>query len=224
MWRKMIIGVWGLTLAAFLAGCGAQAEKNAEASGATPDSPLVRILAGDTAGSGVIFECGEDALVILTAVHVLQSAAQTGEAVEVLFGDGTSAETDSCILSQTSETAFVNLPLEKLPWDVREADICVAVDKEAFDGLTAGAAMSFRGFGSEGEEELQGTLLYPWIYVEDFHQYMLLVQGAVFPGMSGGGLFDGAGNFVGILCGVNDSGETAAVPLSVILAEYAQEY
>ena len=90
---------------------------------------------------------------------------------------------------------------------------------------TASTIVVMKGFAADGELlEIPGTLIYSWIYAEDFSQYMMLVDGESFPGMSGGGVFDEDGNFLGILCGVNDAGESAAVPLSIILAEYMQVY
>ena len=37
--------------------------------------------------------------------------------------------------------------------------------------------------------------------------------------MSGGGLFDLQGHFLGILCGTDEEGEVAVVPLSILEAE-----
>ena len=59
----------------------------------------------------------------------------------------------------------------------------------------------------------------PWIYVEDFDQYMLLLQGLIAPGMSGGGAFTEDGVFVGILCGGDEEGKVAVVPYSMIETE-----
>ena len=38
-------------------------------------------------------------------------------------------------------------------------------------------------------------------------------------GMSGGGVFDSNGHFIGILSGMDDQGHLAILPLSVILAQ-----
>ena len=56
-------------------------------------------------------------------------------------------------------------------------------------------------------------------HVEDFDQYMLLLQGLIAPGMSGGGAFTEDGVFVGILCGGDEEGKVAVVPYSMIETE-----
>lgn len=55
--------------------------------------------------------------------------------------------------------------------------------------------------------------------MEDFDQYMLLLQGLIAPGMSGGGAFTEDGVFVGILCGGDEEGKVAVVPYSMIETE-----
>ncbi len=82
-----------------------------------------------------------------------------------------------------------------------------------------------------------GVLEEPWIYAEDFDQHMMLVRGTAGHGMSGGGVFDEAGNLIGILCGksmaenaaegesAGSIGEELAVlPLGVIAAGYQEMF
>ena len=40
-----------------------------------------------------------------------------------------------------------------------------------------------------------------------------------FPGMSGGGVFDSGGNFLGVVCAISDAGETAVIPYLTIYAK-----
>ena len=215
-----------------LTGCGTQAEREQEAElemkqELEPEleqtvEPIVKVIAGNSSGSGVIYERTDSALIIVTAGHVLEMG---DGAVEIVFEDGCSVSAESYIISQTSEVAFVNISLADIPEKNTKAYQPVQVDKTAFDELAEGAFLTLRGAAYEGIEWTKnGTLLYPWIYVEDFGQYMMLVQGECEPGMSGGALFDIEYNYCGILCGVNDKNETAVVPLSVIMTEYMQAY
>ena len=176
----------------------------------------------------MVYECSEDALIIVTAGHVLEQYAQ-GQPVYVLAGES-SLVAYSCNISRTSEVAFINLSMEDIAKEERENWKAVLVDKAQFDALAAGDSVFFRtaadvGDGvASGEDVTEPVIIEPWIYVEDFAQYMMLVKGGSTPGMSGGGLFDAEGHFIGILCGVNEKNETAVVPLSIIQAEYLQHY
>jgi len=60
----------------------------------------------------------------------------------------------------------------------------------------------------------------PWIYVEDFGQYMVMLQTKVEPGLSGAGIFTEENVFLGIICGGNEDGEAVATPVSVVSAWY----
>ena len=74
------------------------------------------------------------------------------------------------------------------------------------------------GIGADGELiRYDGDILEPWIYMEDYGQYMIWAQAEIRPGMSGGALFDDGGYFIGILSGGNGDGELSAVPLSLII-------
>lgn len=237
---KIMIG-FILVLAAVwcFCGCGANKIKAADLS------PMVRIDLGSSTASGVIYERTEEELVIVTAGHVLKghvsmpagqlvtegfsvpedsSVKESHMGVKVIFGD-TVMMASEMFVSENSETAFITIPIATIPKEILGKCQAVPKDQKLFDQLKEEDRVALKGFSADGELlEISGTLIYSWIYTEDFAQYMMLVDGESFPGMSGGGVFDEAGNLVGILCGVNDAGESAAVPLSIILAEYMQAY
>ena len=200
----MIIILWGLT------GCGKIEMQEEDIKAA------IGIECGAISGKGVIYEDTDEYLIILTAAHVLELQKE-GQPVRVAFSKDKIVQGIEIIISETSDIAFVKLSKSSL----EEAGITnwkkVTVDKDKFDAMKSGDNVFLEG----GRE---ASLKENWIYVEDFSQYMMLVKGEGTPGMSGGGLYDEAGNLVGILCGVNEEGETAAVPLSIIMAEYAQYY
>ena len=75
--------------------------------------------------------------------------------------------------------------------------------------------------GDTSGQPVYAFVVEPWIYVEDFTQYMLLLQGLPEPGMSGGGAFTEDGVFLGILCGADEEGKVAVVPYSIIESERA---
>lgn len=197
-----------ILFAIMLFGCGNASEETL--------SPIVQLTAGEITGSGVVYENNEENMIIVTAAHVLQSAK---DSVEVIFEDGSVVESNDYVISNTSDIALVVVGGETIE---EENYSVVKMDKDAFDVLAGGENLVLQGISGKGEkEEINGTLIYPWIFSEDFNQYMMLIRGEILPGMSGGAVFDEAGCFVGILCGTNEEvREVAAVPLSIIMAEY----
>ena len=201
---------------------------------------MVRITAGDLVGSGVIFRIDQKEMVILTAAHVLEGVtAQNGSVaiaestqLKMQLADGTvlydknddrSKDTDgdwSVMLSQTSDLGMITVPMEQIPEEVFATCRYVTMDKEAFDALTVGDMILVMGSAEEvAGNAYEGTLTDPWIYLEDYKQYMMLGCTFAQPGMSGGGVFDRHGRFIGILSGADEQGNLAIVPLSLILSE-----
>ena len=199
---------------------------------------MVRISVGNLVGSGVIFRMDQREMVILTAAHVLERVAgqerskENAESVlEITLVDGTilSDENDkskdednvwSVTLSQTSDLGIITVPMKEIPEDVFAHCRYVPTDKEAFDALTAGDIILVMGCAEEvAGNAYEGTLTDSWIYIEDYGQYMMLGRTYAESGMSGGGVFDRYGRFIGILSGADERGNLAIVPLSIILSE-----
>lgn len=194
-------------------------------------------------GSGVVYAMSEKELWIVTAGHVLEhvgdgavwvdfAGAADGRATDETGGDTQSAvrdetgaaavvQCDAYELTEDADLAFLCISLESIPGGIRDQLILPGTDKERYDALGESDAVRVRGFGENGLVSYDGILTESWIYVEDFAQYMMVADCALEPGMSGGGLFDDAGNLIGIACGGNESGELAAVPLHVVQARFA---
>lgn len=178
---------------------------------------MVRVVAQELSGSGVIYGICEDKLVIVTAGHILE---QEKEAVGLCFFDDFAVESTEYVISENADLAFVKVPLSEIPVEHLEKYYCVNTDKEGFDALQSGAGVIAMGSKTEAAgDAYEGKMVEPWIYVEDFAQYMMLARVETYPGMSGGGLFDLQGHFLGILCGTDEEGEVAVVPLSILEAE-----
>lgn len=188
---------------------------------AEPETAIVQVAAGNLRGSGVIYQKKADSLIIVTAAHVLVPGR---DSVTVTFSDGFVITTDDYYISNHSDLAFANIPLSLLPKNKQKKYIPVQIDKAAFDGVQGGDEVVFQGTAGDVDSLYTGTVWENWIFAEDFGQYMMIIQGDVEPGMSGGGVFDTAGNFLGIICGESENGEVAAVPLSIIEAEYLGVY
>lgn len=183
----------------------------------TASGVMVQIRSNQTSGSGVIYKEEADYLVVVTAAHVLEENQGT---VWVVFCDGWAVECSEYTVNQSTDVAFIYVPFTEIPEEHLAQYFYANIDKESFDNLQAGDSVILMGAGSSvAEKAYEGVVLEPWIYMEDFGQYMLWARVEALPGMSGGGLFDSRGHFIGILCGGAEDGDVAVAPLSAIIAE-----
>lgn len=177
----------------------------------------VQLNAGSVIGSGVILALNEEETVIVTARHVVEQSDE----VSILFADGSSAQSMDIRKSDSADAALIRVPSAQLAEDTINACRKVTVNKKEFDALSENSIIIVMGsVDGTAANAYEGVLLNPWIYMEDFEQHMMLARTWAFPGMSGGGVFDQKGYFIGILCGGNDENEIAVLPLSIIVSEY----
>lgn len=176
---------------------------------------MVQLDAGRSMGSGVIYDIEEGAMIILTAAHVL---TDVDGSVKITFVDGWETESTDFFLWEKADVAQIRLPLEQIPEEGLEEYLLANVDREAYDKLRTGDGCIVMGSKTGvAEEAYEGTVLDAWIYMEDYGHYMVWVRAYGKPGMSGGGLFDWQGHFLGILSGISEDEEWAAVPLVLLL-------
>lgn len=182
---------------------------------------MVQIGAGSRLGSGVLYDAEEGQLLILTAAHVLEEAEAS---LRITFADGFSMVCDDFSCPGMGDIGLIRVNASEIPGESLELCLLANVDKESFDGVEPGDGCIVMGSRTGvAAEAYEGTVLEPWIYMEDYGQYMMWVKAEGKPGMSGGGLFDRQGHFLGILSGGNEDGELAVVPLSIILAALESE-
>ena len=182
---------------------------------------VVRIKTDRLIGSGIIWTMNSDYITVITAAHVLDGA----DLLEITFIDGVSIRDNeahswkwSCC--EDTDLAFIQIPISEVSDETLEECRYVAVDTEIFDGMTAGDRILVIGStDAVAANAYEGTLTEAWIYMEDYQQYMMLGKTYAKPGMSGGGVFNQQGYFVGILSGADEDGNLAVVPLSLIWAE-----
>lgn len=203
----------------------ADTERAAALSGAT----IVRIevgRAGNTYyGSGVIWDLDseEDILVIATCGHLLEEE----DRVKVFFADGTSVwglgeEGLPWRRSDEADAGFISVPLSSLK--ETQPDIrLVRLHQRLYDTLSSGDAVFAVGSTQDGVADVvcTGSLSEKALYMEEFGSDMMLLQCGSGPGMSGSGVYDGYGNFIGLLAG-GDGERTAVLPMEVLNAAYEQ--
>lgn len=196
-----------------LTGCGSAGQPE------TDEAPayLVAVTAGETSGSGILYQQDDAYLYVLTAAHVV-SCMNPGTGAVLRFFDGQELSCGDIRISEVSDLALIRIPADRISETQRNACLCVPSDKESFDRLQTGDGCTAIGLHAEsGALRHEGHILEPWIYMEDYGQYMIWADAEVRPGMSGGGLLDQEGRLIGILSGGSQDGELAAVPLSLIL-------
>ena len=190
---------------------------------------MVRIIAGNLAGSGVIYDADSDYVWIATAAHVLEQMDGTAK---VIFWDGFETETAVVIKAAEQDLAFLKVPRGALAEresgqtltetgmvDHGEGYDRARLSQEAYDAVAAGDLVIAMGSKTGvGEDAYAGILLQDYVFLEDFGAYMMIADVNVTPGMSGGGLFDAKGNLLGIICGVSEDGLVAVAPLIALMA------
>lgn len=192
----------------------AETEQKLTETELTVRKSLVQIQAGDLLGSGVIYEEDEKSLLIATAGHVL---THTNEEILVTFPGGTQVTATEAETVGSCDLAFVWVDKEKLSGETWKVCLPVHTDRNVFDTLKEYDDVWM--YGGETGMPVYAFVVDPWIYVEDFGQNMLLLQGLAEPGMSGGGVFSEDGVFLGIICGADEEGKVAVVPYSMIQTE-----
>ncbi len=227
MIRLKSIGLFMLLV--LLAGCAESGDEQMQ-----PPVYLVRITTQDVVGSGVIYSVENGWVNVLTAAHVVENmsaarpaesdvaAMDTGEedyrGAEITFYDGKKVFCRDILLSELADLAMLRISIAQFTDEELESYCYVPVDKESFDALCAEDVCTSVGFGPGGEVlRYEGRILEPWIYMEDYGQYMIWAGADIRSGMSAGGLLDQNGCLIGILSGGSEDGELAAVPYSLVL-------
>lgn len=206
-------------LCTMLVGCGG-AESAETVKEMEPGRSVVRVETSQANGSAILLEATNDGeVLLLTARHVLDGLKE-GELPEVIFEDGERIACQSFVRSTQADAAVLTLVDEKKAKELKEEDVFLHWDASHYDALAEGAyCIAIGGGNADGRKVSTGTILDGWIYMEDYSQYMIWAECQISAGMSGGGLFDADGYFLGILSGGSEDGQLAAVPYTLLLAE-----
>lgn len=215
--KKNPVVAIGIILLCVVIGVGIYMWKNADDTAKSE----VTVQGNFYAGCGVIYNVTPDGCYIVSAGHIF-AGMQVGEECKVTFHDGTESVAQVSYLSDVADVAFLKVEAEQaaegtqeLPWEAAD------IDKSRFDALKEGDEIFVCAGGANHMEKVEGSVVSPWIYLEDFALNMLLAKLEVASGMSGCGVYDEKGYFVGILCGTSAEGEAAVLPLSIIESEWS---
>lgn len=168
-------------------------------------------------GSGVVLEVTDEYIDIATAGHVVEQTAGP----LVYFYDGSLAYGSVLAYGKESDIAFIRVEATSFA-DGVGADITAvrSGDNDYYDKLVIGKEVIMLGSLSEvADTTINSTVKEKDRFVELFQNHMLICEGTVSGGMSGGGTYCPDGKLIGIIVGVGDT-ETACVAITDVMAEY----
>lgn len=194
---------------------------------------IVKVVVKDAAGSGVIWRLG-DGIVIVSNRHLLMKDVTA----EIIFGNGETAAADVIGYSQQYDIGFVSIPEEAVTSGVlrdiyeavpsmygtesEEARAAFAAEYRTRRVMQVGAVID-RSTANFSIGSIMGLE-----YVPLFNTHVLETACQSRPGMSGGGVFDEGGRFLGMISGgdvpenaeIREAEITYSIPPALIVSEY----
>ncbi|WP_081674279.1 trypsin-like peptidase domain-containing protein [Butyrivibrio sp. VCD2006] len=196
----------------------------------------VQIQVGREYGAGNIVSIKSDKILILTAEHVVKNWDDTGSNYVIFFNGKVALDARLEVKDPDFDAAIISVATSSIdPYDLislREISIdyqafntfekekkqtAIALDSEHI--VNAKELQSYDYYGTNSGiagKYIYGSVINPDIMVTDYGYKMIYIKMNAHSGMSGGGVFDIFGNYVGILVGGSDKGETVAVRLTDI--------
>lgn len=171
-------------------------------------------------GSAVIWDQTQEELIIATSAHLLEYA--NGQ-LTVSFDADTAAEAAVVGVSAKWDVGFVSCKKELLDDAFLEQLRYVRLHQRTFDTLLSGDECFTVGCSTEGVADVMQTLTLTQLsYTEDeIGENLFLLEGACEAGMSGSGLYDGYGNFIGMLI-ASDETDTLALTMEQVNEAYRE--
>lgn len=165
-------------------------------------------------GSGILWEKQEEEWIVVTAAHVVEGLQD----VDVYLVPEEKIIPARVFVVKGLDLAFLRVSIASLDEKVKE-EYSAAIQMQ--ESNEEGTSIYTKGYNPYGELcEYPGKVLDDWIYVEDFDNYMLICDCQAEAGMSGGAVITEDGGLAGLICGENDNGVLAVLPVTVIRSEY----
>ncbi len=193
--KVIIASIATLLLLSACTGCSGQGDGDFDSAFNHALKTSVTIDSGNLSGSGNIWKIGKKTITVITASHVIDDK----EDITVYFwnGDHASAqvftnneEKDFCLLTvKVDDTKKIDIKEVKPGKNLPESGENIFMVIPDYNTASAGLVAS------------------PETFSEDFNQDVIYCYLDVNEGMSGGGLFDYKGRYLGLLLGGSDEGE-----------------
>ncbi len=173
----------------------------------------------DYCGSGSIFIMDKDEIIIVTNRHVIQYFDSDSR---VVFFNGAQCCGRVLGFSESADIGFISVREDELDRDDKRELRAVGKREAAYDELKKNSCFFMIDMASDPADPViyKGAVVDKARYLADYGMEMLYGDGAAIPGMSGSGIFDYCGNYIGTLSGATDQYELAGVPLKTVLSEY----
>jgi len=193
--KVIIASIATLLLLSACIGCSRQGDGNFNNTFNRALKSSVTIDSGRLSGSGNIWKIGKKTITVITASHVIDDK----EDITVYFWNGdhasaqiftNNAENDYCLLTvKVDDTKKIDIEEVKPGKNLPESGENIFMVIPDYNTASAGLVAS------------------PETFSEDFNQNVIYCYLDVNEGMSGGGLFDYKGRYLGLLLGGSDEGE-----------------
>lgn len=179
----------------------------------------VRIQESSQYGSGSIFLITGEEIIIVTNKHIVRYFDDNSY---ITFFNGESCNGRVLGSSETADVGFIGIPASELCKDTEIQIKAVSKRLEAYENLKKNSCFFMIDLANEPADPVvyKGVIVDKEKYLPDYGLEMLYGSGMAVPGMSGSGIFDYYGNFIGILSGATEQYELAGIPLKVLLKEY----
>ncbi len=173
----------------------------------------VAVSCGEYYGCGTIYDSDVNSYTIVTARHVLQDYYDgASEDIMVKFENNESCK--ASILNENIDLDIVFLDVDKIEISTdyySVADTSSGSDGSSESGSTLSIGQTIYLVDANTGDIYAGSIANPSVYSEDFSMDMIYCYCAVTPGMSGTGLFDEEGKYLGILLGGSDEAEAVCL-------------
>lgn len=179
------------------------------------EKSCVRIQAGGHYGSGCIYEITRQTLLVVTNRHVLE---YWDEESYVNLYDGTPCRGELFKLSEDADIGFLRIDVSSLEESVKKELESVKITDVT---VQKGDAFYMIDMASDVYDKklYQGQVLEERLYLAEFGMEMLYGESCFVEGMSGCGLFDLQGDYIGMLTGGTAQNEIAAILPEVLKKE-----
>lgn len=179
----------------------------------------VRIQTGEHYGSGSIYQLTPKELIVVTVRHVLPDV---GRDVDVTFLSGITVKGKVAYVDEDIDVGFIGVSLSELPGEEVIQLKRVQIDIAAYEKASKNTRFFMIDITDKSATPAcyKGAIVEKERFLPDYDHIMIYGDAHADPGMSGCGIFDECGNFIGILSGGTEQNEIAAVPLTEIEKAY----
>ena len=193
--KVIIASIATLLLLSACIGCSGQGDGNFDTAFNQALKSSVTIDSGKLSGSGNIWKIGKKTITVITASHVIDDK----EDITVYFWNGDHASAQVFTNNEEKDFCLLTVKVD----DTKKIDIKEVKPEKNLPESGENIFMVIPDYNTASA----GLVASPETFSEDFNQNVIYCYLDVNEGMSGGGLFDYKGRYLGLLLGGSDEGE-----------------